>query len=46
MNADGSGQRRLTGNGDGLAWSPDRQKIAPARDGVYVMTPTGAGSGA
>jgi Tol biopolymer transport system component len=52
MNADGSGQRRLTRNsaGDYLpAWSPDGQKIAfvSQRDGnvnheIYVMNADGS----
>ena len=51
MNADGTGQTRLTNNGveDGsLSWSPDGSKIAfrTHRDGngeVYVMNPDGTG---
>jgi hypothetical protein len=51
MNADGSGQRRLTGNADpnaGQAWSPDGRKIAFLRPGgrtseLYVMNADGSG---
>ena len=50
MNADGSGQRRLTrSRHDGFpAWSPDGRKIAffSQRDGngeVYVMNADGSG---
>ena len=50
MNADGSGQTRLTNNAVDLlpAWSPDGQRIAFAstRDGnseIYVMNADGSG---
>ncbi len=50
MNADGSGQRRLTQRGEPakLAWSPDGDKIAfvSRRDGdaeIYVMNADGSG---
>ena len=52
MNADGSGQRRLTRNAAlefAPAWSPDGGKIAFGRDGngssddIYVMNADGSG---
>ena len=50
MNADGSGQRRLTRNpaeDEAPAWSPDGRKIAFTRDGkkptVWVMNSDGSG---
>jgi TolB protein len=50
MNADGSGQRNLTGNAGGgvPAWSPDGQTIAFSRDtsstpNLYVMNADGSG---
>ena len=50
MNADGSGQRNLTGNlgGDAAAWSPDSQQIAFSRTiastpNLYVMNADGSG---
>ena len=47
MNADGSGQRRLTGGTadfeESPAWSPDGRKIAFVRDGVYVVNADGSG---
>ena len=46
MNADGSGQRKLTGGKlavDGSpAWSPNGRKIAFVRDGVYVVNADGS----
>ena len=48
INADGSGQRRLTQSGQQPLWSPDGQKIAftSKRNGnydIYVMNPDGSG---
>ena len=48
MNADGSGQRRLTrrpGNDFAPAWSPDGRRIAFHRvgDGIWVMNADGSG---
>ncbi len=48
MNADGSGQQRLTTRGAEPGWSPDGQKIAfmSERDGngeIYVMNADGSG---
>ena len=48
MNADGSGQRRLTHGGSQPRWSPDGRKIAfvSKRDGhadIYVMNADGSG---
>ena len=50
MNADGSGQRNLTGNAGGgfPVWSPDGQQIAFSRDNgfipnLYVMNVDGSG---
>src|SRR5688572_30648109 len=51
MNADGSGQRRLTNGGvpgcgqeGGHAWSPDGRQIAiNANNGIYVMNADGSG---
>ena len=49
MNADGSGQRRLTRNAGSLSsWSPDGRKIAFGRwrdgnDDIYVMNADGSG---
>ena len=48
MNADGSGQRKLTQRGHGARWSPDGEKISfmTNRDGnyeIYVMNADGSG---
>jgi len=48
MNADGSGQQRLTRGASQPQWSPDGRKIAfvSQRDGnadIYVMNPNGSG---
>ena len=48
VNADGSGQRRLTQDGQRPLWSPDGQKIAfrskrNGNDDIYVMNPDGSG---
>jgi TolB protein len=48
MNADGSGQHRLTAQGAQPGWSPDGQKIAfmTERDGnpeIYTMNADGSG---
>ncbi len=48
INADGSGQRRLTQDGQQPLWSPDGQKIAfrskrNGNDDIYVMNPDGSG---
>jgi TolB protein len=48
MNADGSGQQRLTTRGAMPAWSPDGQKITfmSERDGnaeIYAMNVDGSG---
>ena len=48
INADGSGQRRLTQSGRQPLWSPDGQKIAfrskrNGNDDIYVMNPDGSG---
>ena len=44
MNADGTGQRRLTRKGDEPAWSPDGLSIAFSRGrDIHVMSPDGSG---
>lgn len=44
MNADGSGQRRLTRKGDDPAWSPDGRSFAFSRaDDIFLMSSDGSG---